>query len=42
MGPLMKAKNFEMEDAIKAVLAGETPARDFVPSVGCSIKWKKE
>jgi len=41
MGPLMKAKNFEMEDAMKAVLAGEKPARDFVPSVGCSIKWKE-
>lgn len=42
MGPLMKAKNFEMEDGIKAVLLGKKPARDFVPSVGCSIKWKEK
>lgn len=41
MGPLMKAKNLEMEEAIKAVLAGGKPAKEFVPSLGCSIKWKE-
>ena len=30
---------FEMRDAIKSVLAGETPERTFQPSRGCSIKW---
>ncbi len=32
---------FEMRDAIKSVLAGETPEETFRPSRGCSIKWSE-
>lgn len=30
----------QLEAAIQAALAGETPARPQKPSVGCNIKWK--
>jgi hypothetical protein len=30
----------DVRAACDAVLAGETPAADQVPSIGCNIKWK--
>ncbi|MGH9112000.1 MAG: thioredoxin family protein [Acidimicrobiales bacterium] len=30
----------DLDDAVRAVLAGERPSADQRPSVGCSIKWK--
>ena len=30
----------DMADAIDAVLDGKRPEKDFLPSMGCSIKWK--
>jgi len=30
----------DLRDACDAVLGGETPAADQVPSIGCNIKWK--
>lgn len=31
----------DLRDAIEQLLAGKTPTPDQVPSMGCSIKWKK-
>ena len=31
----------ELADAIDALLAGRAPAREQVPSMGCSIKWRR-
>lgn len=36
-----KVKHRELRDAIEAVLAGGKPSEDQKPSMGCSIKWKK-
>lgn len=29
-----------LKDALEAILAGEKPSKDQLPSMGCSIKWK--
>ena len=39
--PGQTATEFNMDDAIAAVLSGKKPKRDFLYSIGCSIKWKK-
>ncbi len=39
--PGQQATEFDMDDAISAVLAGKKPKHDFLYSIGCSIKWKK-
>jgi len=36
-----KVTKHELRDAIDAVLAGTQPKAEQVPSMGCSIKWKK-
>jgi thiol-disulfide isomerase/thioredoxin len=33
-------KRHEMESAINAILSGESPSAEQIPSMGCSIKWK--
>jgi peroxiredoxin len=35
-----KVKKMYLRDALEAVLAGETPAVQQTPPVGCTIKWK--
>lgn len=35
-----QVQNTWLNDAIEALLAGESPATDFQPPIGCSIKWK--
>lgn len=35
-----KAKEHNLEYAIKALVAGKEPPKDQPPSMGCSIKWK--
>lgn len=37
-----RVKNHELVLAIDALLAGERPSARQFPSVGCSIKWKKD
>jgi peroxiredoxin len=37
-----KARTRELADALDALLAGGEPSSDQVPSMGCSIKWKKD
>lgn len=32
-------KETYLRDALEALLAGQQPARSFVPAIGCSIKW---
>jgi ethanolamine ammonia-lyase small subunit len=32
----------DLRAALDAVLAGERPSSDQIPSVGCSIKWKPQ
>ncbi len=39
--PGQKAAEFDMDEAIAAVLSGKKPKHDFLYSIGCSIKWKK-
>jgi len=39
--PGQEAIEFNMDEAIRAVLAGMKPKQDFLYSIGCSIKWKK-
>jgi len=39
--PGQEATEFDMDEAISSVLAGKKPKRDFLYSIGCSIKWKK-
>ncbi len=39
--PGQQATEFNMDEAISAVLAGKKPKHDFLYSIGCSIKWKK-
>ena len=36
-----RAKRHELREALDALLAGRTPAREQLGSIGCSIKWKK-
>ncbi|MBI5176530.1 thioredoxin family protein [Candidatus Micrarchaeota archaeon] len=40
--PGTQAKTADMEDAIDAVLSGRKPPHEFLASIGCSIKWKKQ
>lgn len=35
-----KAKEHNLEDAIKALIKGKKPPKEQPPSMGCSIKWK--
>lgn len=35
-----KAKDKSFENAMKALIAGDPPPEEQIPSVGCSIKWK--
>ena len=39
--PGQEATEFNMDEAISAVLEGKKPKHDFLYSIGCSIKWKK-
>lgn len=39
--PGQMASTRDMADAIEEVLAGRRPAQEFLPSIGCSIKWKR-
>ncbi len=39
--PGQKATEFDMDEAIAAVLEGKKPKHNFLYSIGCSIKWKK-
>ena len=39
--PGQQATEFNMDEAIQAVIAGKKPKHDFLYSIGCSIKWKK-
>ncbi len=39
--PGQKATEFDMDEAVAAVLSGKKPKHDFLYSIGCSIKWKK-
>jgi peroxiredoxin len=36
-----KVQNQELRQALDSLLAGEKPAAEQLPSMGCSIKWKK-
>jgi len=36
-----KVTRRDLAEAVKALLSGQTPSRDQIPSMGCSIKWKK-
>ncbi len=38
--PGQKATEFDMDEAITAVLKGKKPKHEFLYSIGCSIKWK--
>jgi peroxiredoxin len=40
LSPEKEPKEFDMELALDAVLAGRKPPHDFLHSQGCSIKWK--
>lgn len=40
MEPGDKAAKHDMTDNIRKLLAGEKIEKSFVPSIGCSIKWK--
>ncbi|MEM2138466.1 MAG: thioredoxin family protein, partial [Candidatus Anstonellaceae archaeon] len=40
LSPEKVPKQFDMEAALDAVLAGRKPPHDFLYSQGCSIKWK--
>jgi peroxiredoxin len=40
LSPEETPTTFDMADAIDAVLDGKKPEKDFLPSMGCSIKWK--
>ncbi len=37
-----KAKRHDLDDAIRALLRGERPSADQYPSVGCSMKWRRD
>lgn len=39
--PGQQATEFNMDEAIAAVLTGKKPKQEFLYSIGCSIKWKK-
>ena len=39
--PGQEATEFNMDEAISAILEGKKPKHDFLYSIGCSIKWKK-
>ncbi len=41
MEPGQRATTSDMAEAIDAVLSGRQPAQQFLPSIGCSIKWRK-
>jgi peroxiredoxin len=36
-----KVKHQDLREAIEKLLNGENPSSDQIPSMGCSIKWKK-
>ena len=36
-----QVKSHDLKNAIEAVLAGEQPAAQLTPAMGCSIKWKR-
>jgi peroxiredoxin len=36
-----KVKKRDLAAALDAILAGSAPAREQIPSMGCSIKWKR-
>lgn len=38
--PGQEATEFDMDDAIQAVLQGKKPGHEFLYSIGCSIKWR--
>ena len=40
MEPDQKPTEFDMDEAISAVLEGKKPKQEFLYSIGCSIKWK--
>ena len=40
MEPDQKPTEFDMDEAIDAVLEGKKPKHEFLFSIGCSIKWK--
>jgi hypothetical protein len=40
LSPTASPTKLIMEEAIDAVMAGKKPAAAFLPSQGCSIKWK--
>ncbi len=42
LAPTASVTTKDMEEAIEAVLSGNRPKQFFLPSIGCSIKWKKE
>lgn len=35
-----EVKQFDLKDALNAVLSGEAPTHPLTPAIGCSIKWK--
>jgi peroxiredoxin len=37
-----KVTRRDLADAIEALLAGQRPSPDQIPSLGCSIKWKQD
>ncbi len=37
-----RAKTHELQDALEALINGEQPSSEQLPSMGCSIKWKKQ
>ena len=39
--PGQESTEFDMDEAIQAVLNGKKPKHEFLYSIGCSIKWKK-
>jgi peroxiredoxin len=41
MEPGQTATEFDMDEAIAAILAGKKPKHEFLFSIGCSIKWRK-
>jgi peroxiredoxin len=40
LSPGQVASQHDMEEAIEGVLSGEKVEKEFLPSMGCSIKWK--
>jgi len=42
MNPADTATENTMQKNIEKYLAGEKIVKDFAPSIGCSIKWKRQ